>query len=186
MSERESFVFYRSFYEAIKGLPVEQHDRILSSIIEYAIYGKEMELSGIEKMAFTLVKPSLDSSRRNYENGSKGGRPSKLNDKQKKTGMKSQNEKPEEKPEEKPSFSCEKTYGLDNQKTEEKSSYTVSLSEYDTASKNESVYLTEKNKQNIPTLDEVIEYAESRGRVDLAESFFDYYDAADWHDKNEG
>lgn len=35
-----------------------------------------------------------------------------------------------------------------------------------------------------PTIEEVIEYAESRGRVDLAERFFDYYDAADWHDRN--
>lgn len=67
MDPRESFVFYRSFYEAIKGLPVESHDRILSAIIEYAIYGTEIELSGIEKMAFTLAKPSLDSSRKNMK-----------------------------------------------------------------------------------------------------------------------
>lgn len=96
MEPRESFVFYRSFYEAIKGLSVESHDRILSAIIEYAIYGTEIELSGIEKMAFTLAKPSLDSSRKNYENGVKGGRPKKFKDKTQK--------KPNNKPDGKPGF----------------------------------------------------------------------------------
>lgn len=37
---------------------------------------------------------------------------------------------------------------------------------------------------DFPTLDKVIEYATSRGRVDLAEKFFDYYNVADWRDKD--
>ena len=35
-----------------------------------------------------------------------------------------------------------------------------------------------------PTYEEVIEYAKSRGREDLAKVFFDYYDVGDWKDKN--
>lgn len=77
MEQRGTFVFYKSFYEAIEGLPVEQHDRILSAIIEYGLYGTEMELSGVDRIVFTLVKPTLDKSRENYENGKKGGRPKK-------------------------------------------------------------------------------------------------------------
>lgn len=34
----------------------------------------------------------------------------------------------------------------------------------------------------IPTLDDVIEYAETRGRVDLAKTFFNYYNVAGWRD----
>jgi hypothetical protein len=35
-----------------------------------------------------------------------------------------------------------------------------------------------------PTYEEVLEYAKSRGREDLAKVFFDYYDVGDWKDKN--
>jgi hypothetical protein len=34
-----------------------------------------------------------------------------------------------------------------------------------------------------PTYEEVVEYARSRGREDLAKAFFDYYDVGDWRDK---
>lgn len=34
-----------------------------------------------------------------------------------------------------------------------------------------------------PTYEEVVEYAKSRGREDLAKAFFDYYDVGDWRDK---
>lgn len=35
-----------------------------------------------------------------------------------------------------------------------------------------------------PTYEEVLEYAKSRGREDLAKAFFDYYDVGDWKDKD--
>lgn len=35
-----------------------------------------------------------------------------------------------------------------------------------------------------PTYEEVVEYAKSRGREDLAKVFFDYYDVGDWKDKD--
>ena len=34
-----------------------------------------------------------------------------------------------------------------------------------------------------PTYEEVLEYAKSRGREDLAKVFFDYYDVGEWRDK---
>lgn len=34
-----------------------------------------------------------------------------------------------------------------------------------------------------PTYEQVVEYARSRGREDLAKAFFDYYDVGDWRDK---
>lgn len=44
--------------------------------------------------------------------------------------------------------------------------------------------LREKKKFSPPTLDEVKEYATTRGRIDLAKRFFDYYHAGDWKDKD--
>lgn len=45
--------------------------------------------------------------------------------------------------------------------------------------------LREKKKFTPPTLEEVEEYATTRGRVDLAKRFFDYYNVGDWRDKDD-
>lgn len=44
--------------------------------------------------------------------------------------------------------------------------------------------LREKKKFTPPLFDEVKAYATTRGRTDLAKSFFDYYNAGDWKDKD--
>lgn len=41
-----------------------------------------------------------------------------------------------------------------------------------------------KPKFSPPTLEDVKEYATTRGRIDLAKRFFDYYHAGDWKDGN--
>lgn len=76
--ERESFVIYKSFYEAIKDLPDEDRLVLMDAIMEYGLYGIEPEgLSPVPKCVFTLIKPQLDANNRKYENGKKGGRPRK-------------------------------------------------------------------------------------------------------------
>ena len=76
--KRDSFVFYRSFYDALKELnSPEDRNNFLTAICEYAIEGNEIELTGIPKALFILVKPQLDANNRKYENGKRGGRPPK-------------------------------------------------------------------------------------------------------------
>ena len=77
--ERESFVFYRSFYEAIKELPAENQANVYNALFEYSFNNVEVELSGIEKAVFLLMKPQVDANQKKYENGCKGGRPKKQN-----------------------------------------------------------------------------------------------------------
>lgn len=76
---RESIVFYKSYYEAIKELPVEQQVKIYEAIFEFGFYGNELKTTGIEKVVFNLIKPTLNSSVSRYsasvENGRKGGAP---------------------------------------------------------------------------------------------------------------
>lgn len=72
---RQSIVFYRSFYEAIKELPYEIQGEIYNAIFDYSLNGNTNELSGVAKTIFILIKPQLDANQRKYENGSKGGRP---------------------------------------------------------------------------------------------------------------
>lgn len=83
--DRESFIFYRSFYEAIKCMPSEVQAEIYPAICEYALFGKmPKNLSDMARGMFTLIKPNIDVNTTRYENGKKGaqygkrgGRPKK-------------------------------------------------------------------------------------------------------------
>ena len=84
--ERESFVFYDSFYEAIEELPPATGANLLYAICAYALRGKELELNGVEKACFKLIKPQIDANNKKYLDGIKGteygklgGRPKKEN-----------------------------------------------------------------------------------------------------------
>ena len=83
--ERESFVFYRSFYEGIKELPRNIQGEVLTAIMEYGLNGVTTEnQKPITKAMFALIKPQLDANNQRFENGrlgaehgKKGGRPKK-------------------------------------------------------------------------------------------------------------
>lgn len=83
---RDSFIFYRSFYEAIKEVPAEAQLQIYKAISIYALEQEEIELSGIAKAIFSLVKPQLDANYKKYENGKQTKSKSKAKNKQ--TGSK--------------------------------------------------------------------------------------------------
>ena len=75
---RESVVFYKSFYEAIKELPEEQQAHLYNAVFQYQFDGKEPELeSGIEQAMWKIIKPLLMANNERFENGKKGGRPKK-------------------------------------------------------------------------------------------------------------
>ena len=79
---RDSFVFYRSFFEAISLMPSEVHAEVYPALVEYALNGKEPKgLSDIAQGVFILTKPNIDASITRIENGKKfgklGGRPTK-------------------------------------------------------------------------------------------------------------
>lgn len=73
---RDSFIFYRSFYEAIRDLPADVQAAIYTAIMEYSLYGIEAaNLKPIAKSVFILIKPQIDANKQRFENGKKGGRP---------------------------------------------------------------------------------------------------------------
>lgn len=77
--ERDSFIFYRSFYDAIVDLPKEVRFELLTVIIEYALFGIQPEnLKPFAKAMFTLIKPNIDVNTDRFENGKKGGRKKKI------------------------------------------------------------------------------------------------------------
>ena len=84
--ERESFIFYASFYQAIKEIPNENQLKVYQAITNFALTGQEpTDLNGIEKAVFILVKPQIIANNKRYENGCGGGRPKKEEKKNKKT-----------------------------------------------------------------------------------------------------
>lgn len=73
---RDSFIFYRSFYEAIKDLPREIQGEVFTAIMEYSLNGITTDdLKPIARGMLTLIKPQLDANIQRYKNGKKGGRP---------------------------------------------------------------------------------------------------------------
>ena len=73
---RDSFVFYRSFYEILLKLNAEQTREYVLAMANYALNG---ELPKIEDLtadvAWTAAKPQIDANQRKYENSRKGGAP---------------------------------------------------------------------------------------------------------------
>lgn len=75
-------VIYRSFFEALKDLPELNRLQVWDAICELGLNGVEVELSGLSKTIFTLIKPQIDANNRRaaagIENGHKGGEFGKL------------------------------------------------------------------------------------------------------------
>lgn len=76
---RDSFIFYRSFYEAIEEVDTETQVAIYNAICRKALYDEDTTLSGTAKILYTLIKPQLDANNKRYSDGRKGGRPKKRN-----------------------------------------------------------------------------------------------------------
>ena len=73
--ERKQFTFYRSYLDAIRRLPKKEQGNIVLAICNYALDETiPSALSPIADTVFTLVKPTLDASKRKAEAGNCGGK----------------------------------------------------------------------------------------------------------------
>ena len=75
--ERDSIVFYRSFYEAIRLQPKKIQADIYNAVLDYAFNGTEPNISPAAMSIFYLIKPQIDANNKKFEDGKKGGRPRK-------------------------------------------------------------------------------------------------------------
>lgn len=76
---RDSFVFYRSFLEAIRCIPEESRARALLAVVEYGC-GEEPDVDPndwIVNSILAIAKPNIDSAVKKRTDGRKGGRPKK-------------------------------------------------------------------------------------------------------------
>lgn len=149
----DSFVFYRSFRDAIREMDEQEQLETLLAICDYALYGVEPNLSGaLPRAVFTVARPSIDANKAKRENGLKGGRP------------------PQKAKQETCGFEA-KNHRLENIKSTETETGTGTV---DVSGK------TPRPRFIPPTVDEIKAYCTGRKNTVDAERFFDYYSANGW------
>lgn len=69
---RDSFVFYRSFYEALQNVPKKYRSEVYEAVFTYVFEASEPSISGVSRALWELIRPQLDASQKRYENSMKG------------------------------------------------------------------------------------------------------------------
>ena len=172
---RESFLFYRSFYEAISDLEPEDRMKVYDAICEYALNGTEPEISGVASAMFKMAKPQIDANNKRYENGKKGGRPPKEETEIEPT--ENQNETKEEAKENQNETKTKPKANQEETKTEPNVNVNVNVNDKE---KDVSKDTSKKKAFVKPTLEEVRAYCLERQNGIDAERFIDYYESNGW------
>jgi hypothetical protein len=74
VKRKESVLLYDSFYLAMKECEDDIQIKVFHAVMEYGLYGKNTQLTGIAKSLFVIMKPLIDENVKNYNNAKKGGR----------------------------------------------------------------------------------------------------------------
>lgn len=93
---------YRSYFEALIELPDEQRLNLYDAISRYALDGEEVNLKGVEKAIFLLIKPQISANITKYENGKKGAEYGAMGGRPRKNAEDENPEKNPKKPQENP------------------------------------------------------------------------------------
>ena len=155
--DRKQFTFYESFASALariksKAARCDAYD----AICNFALYGIEPDLDSIPDaaaIAFDLIRPTLEASKRKAENGKRGGK-TEANEKQ----------------------TASKTEANRKQTVSEKENEKEKEGEIE----NECYIARARTRFVPPTLDEVIAYCQERGNSVDAERFVSFYESNGW------
>ena len=200
----DSFVYYKSFVDAMEILSVQEYGEVSKAINRYAIYGEEPDdLSPMAKIVFIMAKPQIDANSERRINGSKGGRPKKDN----KETIGFENDIPQDSDEITIGFDSKKTLVFDNRIPlvsendnqgfeNEKPNVNVNDNVNDNDNANDNVNVNDnippispqgesegkKTKRFVkPTVEQVQEYCDSRNNGISGQEFIDYYDSIGWN-----
>lgn len=165
---KESFVFYKSFYEAIKDVPKKHRTVIYEAVFAYVFESKEPTLSGVPSAIWKLIQPQLDAASIRYENARKGGEYGKLGAEHGKKGGRPKKEKTPLKGD-----------------TESKTENPLNVNVNENVNENVNVNVNAPdggagaNTHTIPTVDDVVRRAPMI-TIQEAQRFIDYNTAAGW------
>jgi hypothetical protein len=74
MPKRDSFIFYRSFEEALRELQPSEEIELRRAIADYSLDFMEPKLTGLPKVLWGLIFPNLKANNQRFLNGIKGGK----------------------------------------------------------------------------------------------------------------
>lgn len=167
MEKRDSFIFYRSFFEAVSNLNKRDQTTVLLALCDYALNGVEPELSGVPSSMFLLIRPNLDANQRRYENGKRGGRR-----KTKDEPGPNQDAEKEEPNQNRTGTKTEPKLNQDGTETEPNKDVDVDKDK------------REKKRKPVrfspPSLQEVMDYCRERGSPVDPQTFLDFYTTKGW------
>ena len=173
-SSRESFVFYRSFFEALQNVPKKNRADVYEAVFAYVFEASEPSLSGVSRALWELMRPQLDSSMKRYENAKKGAEYGKL-------GGRPRKKDAEQKP----------LKGNETKTLNDNVNVNVNVNDNDNENVNENVNVNDSLPQTpskgaagegfqIPSLSEVRDYCQERQNSVDPEEFLDFYTSKGW------
>ena len=177
---KDSYVFYRSYYEAITELPDNEQLKLFKAITEFGLNNEEIKLDGISKVLFTLIKPNIKSSNARYqasiENGKRGGNPNF------KKGQR--NPYYAQKDNLKDNLADIPTNNL-NEDEDYNDNYNVNVNESESSAEITDEITHSFSHTPTPTLSDIITYGNSLGASnDYCERFYNHYESIGWVNAN--
>lgn len=171
--EKDSFIFYKSFKEAIDICPVEVRLSVYEAIAEYALTEREPTLTDpYAQLCWKLIKPQLEANWRRYKNGQAGGAP-----KGNQNATKRKEENNQETTDREPTNNQETT---DKQANE---NVNVNVNS-NNKEKGKEVLTQARPRFTPPSVAEVEEYCKERANGIDAQHFCDHYTANGWKQSN--
>lgn len=160
MGSKKGVVMYYDILEQLEDFTDEQFGKITRAIIKYDKTGQITEFDDLSmKVAFKMLKPILDRNNQEYK---------AICEKRREAGSLGGKQRV---------ANASKCYQM--QANDSKSSYKDKDIDNDKDIKKE---INKERKFTPPSFDEVIEYAKSKGRLDLAKNFYNYFTEGKWVD----
>ena len=168
----DGFIFYSSFWDAIKDLDDVNRLAVYDIVCKYAITGEEPDAVGIPLVIFKLIRPQIDANARRRENGNKGGRTAtKAEPNRNQTVTKTEPNTNQDGTKTEPSGNQGETKAEPKEKVKDTEKAKGKDKEIDT-----------RARFVPPTLEEVVAYcAERKSSVD-PRTFWDYFQTGGWKD----
>lgn len=167
---RDGFVFYASFYEAMKKMNKQDKLAFVEAVCAYALEDETPNLSGSADLAFGLIKPQIDANIKRRVNGAKGKEFGKL-------GGRPTNNNPIGDNENNPIGDNSET-----PKEKDKVKENVYIKEKEKEYKGGVAVATPLSKKFIkPTIEDIAAYAAELSYKNFdSSSFFDFYESKGW------
>lgn len=176
-----SFVFYKSFYDAIKVAPKKHQLALYSALTCYVFENKTPQLESTSLAIWNAIKPQIDASLKRYENAKKGAEYGKLGGRprKKKEDEEQGNKKPLKGYESK-TLDYDSDLDLDSDSYSDSDSDSNSNKDLDNNKPPNPLKGAAGKKFIKPSVSEIRDYCDERNNGIDAQEFFDFYEAKGW------